>query len=67
MVDFVIYELLDQHKELDASLLEPYENLLVCFTLFIYSQLFCTVLEYFALFLYGTFSCKVVLLSTCVK
>jgi len=28
MVDFVMYELLDQHKELDASLLEPYENLL---------------------------------------
>jgi len=28
MVDFVMYELLDQHKELDASLLGPYENLL---------------------------------------
>ena len=29
MVDFVMYELLDQHNEFDASLLKPYENLTV--------------------------------------
>eukprot|EP00795_Rhopilema_esculentum_P002478 gene2478-18140_t len=28
MVDFVMYELLDQHKALDASLLGPFDNLL---------------------------------------
>jgi glutathione S-transferase len=28
-VDFVMYELLDQHKVFDASLLEPHANLKV--------------------------------------